>query len=669
VTVLIATSFTKSLGRLTGQEQSAVKVTAFDIQQNPESHGLSLHRIERCSDPDFWSARVNKDIRIVLHRRDGDTLLAYVGHHDDAYDWARRRRMDTHPRTGAAQIVEIRETVEEVVTRRYVEEAVNKPPFFTGEDDDTLLSWGVPEDWLETVRQATDDTLLDIAGHLPDEAQEALLAAAVGEAPTVRLAVDRGIGYGHPDAQRRFRVVGDEAELRAALDAPWDEWAVFLHPAQQEFVDRDFNGPARVIGSAGTGKTVVALHRAVRLASEAADNRVLLTTFSRELATGLSEKLARLIRGKPKIAERITVDTLPDVSLRLARERIGGAAVASDEEVAQLLSVAASAEGTDIAPGFLADEWRLIVDAWDVRDGDVYRDLPRLGRKVRMAASRRDELWRVFARVRSALEAQKKETEAGVMHRLARELDKPPFTHIVVDEAQDISVPELTLLAAMAGDRPNGLFLAGDIGQRIFRSPFPWKAAGVDIQGRSRSLKVNYRTSHQIRAKSDLLLPPRLLEADGGEDNRLGVSSVFHGPPPDLHVFGSPEEESAAVGAWLDDCLRDGIVGETIAVLVRSENELSRAEAAIAASAGKNIRPGLMHDAKGREFRAVAVMACDADILPSESRLMEASDQRALKEIYDTERHLLYVAATRARERLWLSASGTTSEFLDDLLT
>ena len=548
MTVLIASSFTKALDKLTAQEQSQAKITAFDIQQNPESPGLSLHRLDRCRDPDFWSARLNRDLRIVLHRRDGDTLLAYVGHHDDAYAWAARRRLDRHPRTGAAQIVEIRETVEEIVTQRYVEEAVRKPPLFASETDDALLSWGVPQDWLETVREATEDTVLDIASHLPDEAQEAVLAAAVGEAPVVRIVEQEGSGYAHPDAQRRFRVIGDEAELAAALDAPWDEWAVFLHPAQQEFVDRDFNGPARVIGSAGTGKTVVALHRTVRLASDAPKNRVLLTTFSAELAQGLSEKVRRLTTRRPEVAARITVSTLGDVARTLAAERFEKAKLASEQGIDELLAEAATAEDSAIDPGFLEEEWRLIVDAWDVRDAETYLELPRLGRKVRMAASRRDELWRIFGRVRTTLESAGKETEAGLMHRLAREMREPPFTHVVVDEAQDISVPDLHLVAAIAGRRPNGLFFAGDIGQRIFRSPFPWKAAGVDIQGRSRSLKINYRTSHQIRAKSDLLLPPRLLEADGGEDRRLGVSSVFHGPPPRIEIFGTAAAESAEVG-------------------------------------------------------------------------------------------------------------------------
>jgi mRNA-degrading endonuclease RelE of RelBE toxin-antitoxin system len=666
MTVLIANSFTKSLDKLTGQEQGQVKITVFDIQTNPDSPGLSMHRLNKCKDPNFWSARVNNDIRIILHKKDGNTLLSFVAHHDPAYDWATRQRLVQHPKTGAMQFVEVRETVEEVVIQRYVEEAVRKPRIFDGEDDDTLLSWGVPEEWVETVRQATEDTVLDIAGHLPDEAAEAIISAAVGERPTVRIEFAETAGFAHPDAKRRFKVIGDQAELEAALDAPWDDWAVFLHPAQREYVERDFNGPARVIGSAGTGKTVVALHRAVRLASENKDASVLLTTFNQDLAAGLSDKVERLIKGHPDLSERIEVGTLGKVAERLAAQTFDTLSLANDGQIAELIEIARAEEQSQIDVAFLLDEWRLIVDAWNVRDAETYLELPRLGRKVRMAASRRDELWRVFSRVRDYLDAQEKETLSGVMHRLSKELTAFPYTHIVVDEAQDISAPELTLLAKMAGDKPNGLFFAGDIGQRIFRSPFPWKSAGVDIRGRSRSLKVNYRTSHQIREHSDLLLPTRLLEADGEEDKRLGITSVFHGPKPEIHEFPEPKDEAKSLKGWLAGLLDEGYAESSIAILVRSKNEIPRAKQAV--DGGLSIPILLMHDAKGREYRAVAVMACDADIIPNEDRLMAAADERSLKEVFDTERHLLYVAATRARERLWVSASSPASEFLEDLL-
>jgi superfamily I DNA/RNA helicase len=324
--------------------------------------------------------------------------------------------------------------------------------------------------------------------------------------------------------------------------------------------------------------------------------------------------------------------------------------------------------GSLVDPAFLKDEWRLIVDAWDVHDRETYREIPRLGRKVRMATGRRDEVWEVFEEVRSSLMLRGATTEAALMHALANGLSDRPFTHVVIDEAQDISVPELRLVAAMAGERINGVFFAGDIGQRIFRSAFPWKAAGVDIQGRSRSLKVNYRTSHQIRSKCDLLLPPRLLEADGGEDKRTGITSVFHGPQPEIHSFGSASEEARAAGAWLARIAAEGVSTSMMSVLVRSQHELERARSVIEHAGLTGLTPTLMHDAKGREFRAVAVLACDANVLPSEERLLAATDERALGEIYDTERHLLYVAATRARDFLWISGREPLSEFVEDLV-
>ena len=207
-------------------------------------------------------------------------------------------------------------------------------------------------------------------------------------------------------------MVDDQDALADALDAPWDEWAVFLHPAQQEYVDRDFNGPARVIGSAGTGKTVVALHRAVRLASEDGQARVLLATFSDGLAQDLSKKLDRLVRHRRDVRERIEVDTLAAVGQRTAAARGQVEHVMADNEVADIVRAVANADGGSFDPDFLVDEWRLIVDAWNVRDRASYLNIPRLGRKVRMAASRRDDLWTIFEEVRTRIAARGAKTTA-----------------------------------------------------------------------------------------------------------------------------------------------------------------------------------------------------------------------------------------------------------------
>ena len=323
----IADTFTDSLARLTGDEQKAVKTTAFDLQMNPASPGMSFHKLDKAKDKNFWSVRVSEDIRLIVHKTEGSLLLCYVDHHDKAYDWAERRKLETHPKTGAAQLVEIRETVKEVVVPVYVQAempAPAKPRLFASTSDEELLGYGVPAEWLNDVRQATEDSLLLLADRLPGEAAEALLELATGGKPrVVQPATPVTNPFDHPDAQRRFRVMTNVEELQRALDFPWEKWTVFLHPEQRQWVERDYTGPARVSGSAGTGKTIVALHRAVHLARTHPEARVLLTTFSDTLANALHTKLKRLVGSEPRLAERIDVYSLNALGLRLYKSHCG----------------------------------------------------------------------------------------------------------------------------------------------------------------------------------------------------------------------------------------------------------------------------------------------------------------------------------------------------------
>jgi hypothetical protein len=309
---LLANSFTDALARLPAQEARAVKTTVVDLQIDPTGKGLSFHRIGQSKDPNFWCARVSRDLRLIVHKTEDSLLVAYVDHHDQAYAWAERRRIEVHPSTGAIQIVEVRERVEETAPAVpnapvIVSVAADDRHPFASLGDDDLLSAGVPADWLDDVRAATEDGFFEVASHLPAEAAEALLQyAAAGTMPTPSLPVARD-PYTHPDAQRRIRLILDEEELRQALDYPWERWGVFLHPSQRAIVERRFAGPARVSGSAGTGKTVVALHRAVGLARANPQVRVLLTTFSAPLARSLATKLRVLAPETGGIVPRITV--------------------------------------------------------------------------------------------------------------------------------------------------------------------------------------------------------------------------------------------------------------------------------------------------------------------------------------------------------------------------
>ena len=689
----IADTFTDSLANLTGDEQKAVKTTAFDLQLNPVNPGMSFHKLDKAKDKNFWSVRVSSDIRLIVHKTTSSLLLCYVDHHDKAYQWAERRKLEVHPTTGAAQFVEIRERVEEIPVPKYVlvEQPVPtqsewvKPALFPRITDDELLGYGVPSDWLADVRAANEDTLLELTDHLPAEASEALLELATGGTPqrTKVVAADAS-PFDHPDALRRFRVMSDADELERAFAYPWDKWTIFLHPAQREWVERDYSGTARVSGSAGTGKTIVALHRAVHLARANPDARVLLTTFSDTLANALHDKLRRLISNQPSLGERLEVCAMDALGARLYEAHFGRPHMAEPDVVRSVLATAAAMLADQrFGLPFLLSEWLNVVDAWQLTTWAEYRDVRRLGRRTRLSETQRTQLWPVFEQVRSELQERGLVTRAGMYEQLTGALIQrkhPPFEFAVIDEAQDISVAQLRFLAAFGAKAPNALFFAGDLGQRIFQQPFSWKSLGVDIRGRARTLHINYRTSHQIRMQADRLLAPEVADVDGNVEDRSGTVSVFNGVEPTVTRWPSQDVEAMEVGRWLQQRIDDGVQAQEIGVFVRSSGELDRASAAAehaglpfhlldgtSQAAQGQISIATMHLAKGLEFRVVAVMACDDEIIPSQERLESVADDADLEEVYNTERHLLYVACTRARDHLWVSGVDPASEFLDDL--
>lgn len=684
MTLLYASTFADALAKLTHQEQKQVKITTVDLMMDPKGAGLSLERLTRAGDDKVWSARVSRDLRIILRRDGDDNLLAYVGHHNDAYRWAERRKFIPHERSGAMQIVEVIEDEKKAETEygdhsSATETAEDVVQPFWSLTDDQLLDVGVPREWLSHVQAMPEEDIDSLFDRLPAEAAEALYDFATGgklEDHIVTQAEPGADPYAHPDAQRRFRVFDNIDELTAALDAPFEKWAVFLHPAQRELVRRKVTGPTRVTGSAGTGKTIVALHRAVHLAEQRETARVLLTTFSPELALALSAKLEIQTQAVPELRERITVRPLDEAAVELYCQQFGEPDLVDHSHIRELIEKALSAGiGGDLTPQFLLEEWQELVDAWGVTDPESYATLPRIGRRTRLGPKQREAAWTVFDHVRTRMAELGLVTRAMIYNRLTGWVEDRgtiPFEHVVVDEAQDLTVAQVRFLAAVGNGRDDALFLAGDIGQRIFRLPFSWVKLGLDIRGRSHSLRVNYRTSHQIRAMADRLLPPAITDLDGVEEGRRGTVSIFDGPIPEVRLLDSSEAEVQFVSDWLQRCITSGIPSKQIAILVRSPDQLDRArkaaEDSVAASAvSEPPIVTVMHDAKGLEFRAVAVVACDEDVIPDPHRLASIGDVAEMESVYETERHLLYVACTRARDRLLVSGVVPGSEFLDDL--
>jgi superfamily I DNA/RNA helicase len=226
-------------------------------------------------------------------------------------------------------------------------------------------------------------------------------------------------------------------------------------------VEGSYSGPARVSGSAGTGKTVVALHRAAHLARANPQARVLLTTFSKALANSLSVRLATLVGNEPTIASRITVKAIPAVGYDLYSGRFGQPNIAAPALIKNLLAkAAAKVEGHKFSSHFLYGEWSDVVDAWQLRSWEAYRNLSRLGRKTRIGGKQRGILWAIFERMRAGLAEKKAVTWADVFGHLADDLaagGKTPFNYAVVDEVHDLGVAEARFLGALSWLRLSNL--------------------------------------------------------------------------------------------------------------------------------------------------------------------------------------------------------------------
>ncbi|MGH8545178.1 MAG: 3'-5' exonuclease, partial [Gammaproteobacteria bacterium] len=425
--------------------------------------------------------------------------------------------------------------------------------------------------------------------------------------------------------------------------------------------------------------------RVVHLARKHPGARILLATFTETLANALRARLRRLIGNEPRIAERVEVEALDGLALRLHRRLMGPVTLVTSTDLADALRQArADSEATTLGPRFLRDEWEQVVDAWQVPSLEAYREISRVGRRTRLAASHRDVLWPVFERIRAHLADQGRSTLSQIYSALAERFEsgnaRSPYDFAVIDEAQDLSVAQLRFFSALGGDRPNALFFAGDLGQRIFQAPFSWRALGVDVRGRSRILRVNYRTSHQIRTHADRLLGPEISDIDGNREDRTDTVSVFNGPPPRIETYPEESAEIVTVASWLKTQVEGGVTSDTVGVFVRSDAELPRAMKAVEQASLKaslldekvtvpagHVSVGTMHLAKGLEFGTVVVMACDDDVIPLQERIEAIGDEADLQEVYDTERHLLYVACTRARDHLLVTAVQPGSEFLEDL--
>lgn len=700
--VAISADFFSAFSRLPNTQQSKVSRFITKFQQNPLATGINYERIRDASDANMRSVRIDQAYRgIVLSPESGNVyMLLWVDHHDEAYDWARRHSCKINAATGSIQVYES-EKVDELINQDVTPDQASTPSLFLELKDKELMRLGVPEDLLGLIRTVKTDSELDAIEHrIPVEAYEGLFLYAAGsrydEIINEREFNDQSIdtedfetALNTLDSQSRFVVVEDELELQAMLNAPLQKWRVFLHPSQRKLITGVKNGAVRVLGGAGTGKTVVAMHRAKWLANQVAgeNKKILFTTFTRNLATDIENNLRSIC--SPETMKRIEVINLDKwVSQYLNKRKYSFGLLFDFDDRKKLWEKALDVMPSELnlPEAFYRDEWDKVIQPQSIETLDEYKRASRIGRGTSLKRAERIKVWKVFDEYRSLLNRNKlKEVDDAyrdVAGLLANEANQLPYAGVVVDEAQDMSTQAFNVLRQIIPEGPNDLFIVGDGHQRIYgRNKVVLSRCGINIRGRAKKLRINYRTTEEIRASAvNLLTGLPVDDLDGELDNNDGYKSLTHGNPPQVECFKDAVEQADFVVRYLKDIQDKGHLPiGNICIVARITRELVAIESALSAAgvgfervkanssdqgATDEVRTATMHRVKGLEFDQMIIASVNEGIVPLSYAVSGKGDKVEARQADLEERALLYVAMTRAMRHVVISSYGKPSPYL-----
>ncbi|RLV09834.1 DNA helicase UvrD [Streptomyces griseocarneus] len=684
-----------------GVRKAMAKFQQLSVAALHSDKGLHLESVDNARDPRMRTIRINDFWRgVVLAPDDGSDvfLLVNVVPHDDAYSWAAKRLYTTNTATRG---LEVRNVVAiEQLTPALEKAAADAPSLLFAKYSDTVLrDLGIDEQVRRAVRTVIGKPQLEAFGTLlPEDQFEVLQYLTEGFSPeevyrdvvAVRRPADAGpdpdesLAVAIANTTNRITLVTGPDELAEILEKPFAAWRVFLHPSQRRVAYRvSYGGPVQVTGGPGTGKTVVALHRVKHLLSRSPDSRVLLTTFTNALAASLRENLALLLGGDGDQLDRVDVTTVDAYAHRIVTE-LGGRppSPVDDREERQIWQRVVRKLGLPWSEQFLAQEYRHVILAQDIRDLDAYCGTIRRGRGGRLPTARREELWRAVELFESMLRERGASTYLQVCAHAARLLEKagPAYDHVIVDEAQDLHPAQWRVLRSAVAPGSDDLFLTGDPHQRIYDSKVSLGSLGIAVTGRTSRLRINYRSTEEILAWSAGIMAPAAVDDLGGDgtDSLAGYRSLLRGRAPRVKRHDTETAEITSLVERVREWIGQGIRPSEIGVCARFNLLLGKVYEKLSAAgipvvrvrdnpgaATDGVRLATMHAMKGLEFRCVAVLGVTAGALPFVREVTPLAVD-ALQHDSDLlrERCLLFVACTRAREELHVSWAGAPSEFL-----
>lgn len=693
-TVAISADFLTAYAALPRQKQG--KVTEFfnKFRNDPMHPGINFEKINEGIDKNICSVRIDDTYRgiVVREPKSNVYILLWVDHHDEAYAWAKRKKCSINKLTGSVQIFDVQEVIEEQNT-------IDEPALFANISDEVFEKIGLPEEQLPMIKAIkTLEGLHLLKAAIPEEAFEGLewlgngfsveevLDTLYPETEKVEVKENDFAAALQTDTSRKsFVIVEGEEELQAIMQEPLEKWRIFLHPTQRKIVDKKFNGPARVLGGAGTGKTVVAMHRAKMLASNLESNgKILFTTYTKNLAEDIKDNLRKICSAEEM--KRIDIINLDTWVSNFLRRQGYEYQIVYDEEVDKAWRDAIAIAGGDLSfvENFYKDEWVKVVQAQEVYDKVSYCKASRIGRGVRLDRKVRMQIWDVFDEYQNIMNEKLQRDVETAMYECRKILENKKltgqYTSIIVDEGQDLSPSAYRLLRALAGDEhQNDIFIVGDSHQRIYRNKAVLSKCGINVRGRSSYLRINYRTTEEIRKFAfSLLNGVSFDDLDEDYDNGKGCQSLTHGDKPEIKEFATPEKELDYLVSRIHELETAGIEQKNICIVARTHKLLDSYIAGLQRAGIKSfeikanktddrtfegVRMATMHRVKGLEFDYVFAVAVNKKVLPFGTRA-DFEDDISLEEFRTGEKCLLYVALTRARKSACVTCYGGLSELI-----
>jgi len=692
-------SFRKALRQLDNQSVGAIQKAIMDFEENPKSPSLNFEPLHGGA-RDFHSIRASRDLRIILAKVSGEGgthdhwLAVYVDHHDKAYDWAQNRSLQYIDQTQTFNILV--NPGEEMETQPQVSHAQHQT--IERLTDHQLFQLGVPEVLLPNVRSIqTEKDLKKLEDYLPDLTVEALGFILLEmsfdevketlEAGKIQAARTPSEILQSPNNQRQISTLRRTDELERFYSGDFQDWMIYLHHTQRLLADGQFNGTVKVTGGAGTGKTVVALHRAKFLQENRRDDRpILFTTYNKNLAENLENQFQLLSIDPQKVV-------LKNIHKWLTHFAFKEGFLHKDIQIVEMTDkldsskiwkeVLKEAESSwDLA--FIKEEWEEVILNFDVRSWENYRQIRRSGRGDRLSENQRKEVWTLMEVYEQKIRQLSGMHQARMIYDMVQAFKEGelarPFSHIIVDEVQDFGMAELSLIRQLTEEGSNDLFLCGDPLQKIYNTKFSFAQAGISVRGRrSQHLKINYRTTEEIRSRAlSVIRGEEFKDFEGESWKERGYYSLFRGEDPVYADLPSSKEEEVFIIETINQLYDKGYPIEEICVCAFRGADLKRIIKAFhkdnipyfdlrnGSGSLTGVRISSFHGVKGMEFKAVILTGCGHDQLPHKFRgfnlLLENRQQEAIR----SQKALIYVGMTRARDQLILTGKGDASEWVKE---